>query len=98
MTAPSPSRPAASTTTSSGFFFPMAFPPRAGNRIELLTHGEEAFQYLVRIIDEAKTTIHITTYILGREDVGREIVSRLARRATEGVSVRLLLDDVGSWR
>ena len=77
----------------------MAFPRRAsGNRIELLTRGEEAFRHLVRIIDEAKTTIHITTYILGREDVGREIVARLARRAAEGVSVRLLLDDVGSWR
>jgi len=73
-------------------------PASAGNRIELLTHGEEAFRYLVRIIDEAKTTIHITTYILGREEVGKEIRDRLARRAAEGVSVRLLLDDVGSWR
>jgi cardiolipin synthase len=52
----------------------------------------------VEIIDGARTTIHITTYILGRGQVGTALVSRLAAKAAEGVSVRLLLDDVGSWR
>jgi cardiolipin synthase len=73
-------------------------PARAGNRIELLTRGEEAFQHLVRIIDQAESSIHITTYILGRDDVGAELVARLARQAAKGVKVRLLLDSVGSWR
>ena len=73
-------------------------PASAGNRVELLTQGEQAFRHLVQIIDEARSTIHITTYILGRGDVGKEIMARLARRAAAGVSVRLLLDDVGSWR
>jgi cardiolipin synthase A/B len=73
-------------------------PARSGNRVELLNRGEEAFGNLVRIIDQAESTIHITTYILGRDDVGAELVARLARKASEGVAVRLLLDSVGSWR
>jgi cardiolipin synthase len=73
-------------------------PATGGNRIELLTRGENAFRRLVDVIDSARTTIHITTYILGRERVGAELIGRLAARAADGVSVRLLLDDVGSWR
>jgi cardiolipin synthase len=73
-------------------------PASAGNRVELLTEGERAFRRLVEIIDKAKATIHITTYILGTGDVGKEIMAHLARRAAAGVSVRLLLDGVGSWR
>ena len=52
----------------------------------------------MRVIDEARSTIHITTYILGWDDGSRALLDRLAERAREGVSVRLLLDDVGSWR
>jgi cardiolipin synthase len=73
-------------------------PARNGNRVELLARGEDAFGNLVRIIDQAESSIHITTYILGRDEVGAELVARLARKASEGVAVRLLLDSVGSWR
>ncbi|MFO0891675.1 MAG: cardiolipin synthase [Isosphaeraceae bacterium] len=73
-------------------------PATEGNRIRLLTRGEDAFRELANIIDGARATIHITTYILGRDDVGKELVRRLAAKASEGVSVRLLLDDVGSWK
>lgn len=73
-------------------------PASGGNRIELLTEGQDAFRRLVEFIDGARFTIHITTYILGRGPVGTELVSRLAARAREGIAVRLLLDDVGSWR
>jgi cardiolipin synthase len=73
-------------------------PATVGNRVTLVTSGEEAYRQLVRIIDEAERSIHITTYILGRDAVGYEIVALLTRRAAEGLEVRLLLDDVGSWR
>lgn len=70
----------------------------SGNRVNSVPSGEEAYRLLVDLIDRAEHTIHITTYILGRDDVGKAIVDRLARRAASGVTVRLLLDDVGSWR
>jgi cardiolipin synthase A/B len=73
-------------------------PARAGNRIELVTSGEVAFERVLRLIDEARSTIYITTYILGRDRGSKVLIEHLNRRAAEGISVRLLLDDVGSWR
>ncbi len=73
-------------------------PARAGNRVELVTSGEVAFERVLRLIDEARSTIYITTYILGRDQGSKVLIEHLTRRAAEGISVRLLLDDVGSWR
>ena len=72
-----------------------ACPPIGGNQIDLVTTGEAMFAALEKNILEAKHSIHITTFILGRDDTGRRIVKALAARAQEGVQVRLLLDAVG---
>ncbi|MDB6168586.1 MAG: phospholipase D/Transphosphatidylase [Verrucomicrobia bacterium] len=70
--------------------------PFAGNRLKLLTTGPETFAELARQIAGAQHCIHITTFILGRDETGRRIVQLLAERAQAGVKVRLLLDSVGS--
>ncbi len=70
-------------------------PPVGGNRLELLTTGEEDFARLEREIRHAKHCIHITTFILGRDETGRRLVRLLAERARAGVKVRLLLDALG---
>ena len=70
-------------------------PPVSGNSLRLLPTGEEEFAALERHIREAKHSIHITTFILGRDEVGRRIVHLLAARARAGVKVRLLLDALG---
>lgn len=69
--------------------------PVAGNRMRLLTTGEAAFAALEQEIRSAKHAIHITTFILGRDDTGRRVIRLLAERARAGVKVRLLLDSVG---
>ncbi len=71
--------------------------PVAGNTVRLLTTGEDTFATLERQIRAAQHTIHITTFILGRDDTGRRLVALLAERARAGVKVRLLLDSVGSF-
>jgi cardiolipin synthase len=79
-------------------------PTRGGNAITLLDdeNGIATWNALCREIASAKTSIHIATYILGRDATGRELVARLAARAREGVQVRLLVDALGSlgskWR
>lgn len=73
-------------------------PATSGNRVEVITSGEEAFTRLLGLIDSAERSIHVTTYILSADPVGRAVVARLAARAREGLEVRVLLDDVGSWR
>lgn len=71
-------------------------PPVTGNAMRLLTSGEEAYAALEQQILEARATIHITAFILGRDDTGRRIVKLLTQRAKQGIKVRLLLDAVGS--
>src|SRR5262249_20760350 len=73
-------------------------PARAGNRFSLVCDGADAYGRVVRLIDEARATIHITTYILGGDEGSRTVIDHLTRRAGEGVAVRLLIDDLGSWR
>jgi cardiolipin synthase len=63
--------------------------------MRLLTTGEEAYAALEHQIQTARTHIHIAAFILGRDDTGRRLVKLLARRAQEGVKVRLLLDALG---
>jgi len=70
--------------------------PVGGNRIRFLTTGEQAFAQLEQQIRQARHSIHITTFILARDDTGRRLVRLLAQRAREGIRVRLLLDSVGS--
>ncbi len=83
--------PIAHTIVSAG-----AGPPVAGNTIRFLTTGEDAYAALEKNILAARHTIHVTTFILGRDDTGRRLVQLLAQRAREGIKVRLLLDAVGS--
>ncbi len=90
--APSPyaSAPIAHTVMASG-----APAPVAGNRIELLTTGQLAYAALEESIRTAEHSIHITTFILGRDDTGRRLVKLLAERARAGVKIRVLLDSIG---
>ena len=73
-------------------------PPTPGNSTELLVDGVVTFMRLLEILENAKRTIHITTFILGRDEVGRKIIKVLSRKAREGVEVRLLLDALGSLK
>src|SRR4051812_46661744 len=83
--------PIVHTLVSSG-----ATPPVTGNSLRLITSGEDAYAQLEHHIRAARSSIHITCFILGNDDTGRRLVKLLAQRAREGVKVRLLLDTVGS--
>lgn len=69
-----------------------------GNQIEPLRNGEETYARVMQLIEEAKESIHITTFILGRDPVGRAIIDKLSEKARSGVKVRLLLDALGSLK
>jgi cardiolipin synthase len=73
-------------------------PATAGNCVQLVTDGHDAYAQVLKILNEARSTIHVTTYILGRDDASRALLECLARQARAGVSVQLLIDDWGSWR
>lgn len=68
-----------------------------GNMIRFHQNGEEAFADLMALIDGARHSIHIETYVLTADATGLAIVDRLTARAKEGLEVRLLIDGFGSF-
>lgn len=72
------------------------FPLLGGNGIELLITGDEAFPPMLAAIRDATHHIHLQTYIIKDDAVGRSFLDALAERARAGVTVRLLYDRFGS--
>jgi len=74
------------------------FPPSLGNSIDIIDDGIEAYKTLFNMLESAKKSIEIATFILGHDEVGKTIIQLLAKKAEEGLEVRLLLDALGSMR
>ena len=68
-----------------------------GNRVRMLTTGQEGWQGLTEVIDRARTTLDVETFIFSTDGTGREILDRLVKKADSGVKVRLLIDAIGSF-
>ncbi|MEQ1588556.1 MAG: phospholipase D-like domain-containing protein [Cyclobacteriaceae bacterium] len=68
----------------------------AHNTIELVSGGSAFFDLLVRLIDEAKETIHLQMYIYEADETGQRITEALVRAARREVKVFMLLDGYAS--
>ncbi|RTE52160.1 cardiolipin synthase [Arenibacter aquaticus] len=66
------------------------------NEVDILINGEEKFRYLRKDLANAKKHIHLEYFVLFDRGLGSEIIDILCKKAKEGVSVRLIYDDVGS--
>lgn len=67
-----------------------------GNRAELLVEGDEFYPALFDSIEHAESSVHLQTFIFGRDDTGRAVLERLAARVGAGVECRVLYDRFGS--
>ncbi|CAM4350823.1 cardiolipin synthetase [Bacillus manliponensis] len=63
----------------------------------LLTNGDQTFSEILKAIEQAKHHIHIQYYIYRSDEVGTQIRDALIKKAKEGVIVRFLYDDLGSY-
>jgi cardiolipin synthase len=68
------------------------------NKLQFFSTGREAFNYLLDDIANARDHIHMEYYIIEDDKIGRKIRDLLIQKAREGVEVRLIYDDVGSWK
>lgn len=68
----------------------------AGNRVRLLRDGAENYPAWLRSIEAAKKWIHFEMYIIHNDAVGQQFAEALAKKAKEGVRVRLLYDWFGA--
>lgn len=67
-----------------------------GNRLDLLIDGQAAFDAMFQAIDDARHYVLVQFYILRADDLGRALQQRLMATSLRGVSVRLMVDAVGS--
>lgn len=68
-----------------------------GNKLEILKNPEEAFSAMFRAIGKAKHHIHLESYIISDDKIGNRLKELLIKKRREGVEVRVIIDDVGSW-
>lgn len=71
--------------------------PFKDNHVEIYTSGYEFFPHLLESISHAKNHIHIDSFIFNDDALGRLIADALIDKARQGVEVRVIYDDVGSW-
>lgn len=72
--------------------------PFKDNAVEFYTDGYQFFPALLQAIKGATNHIHLDTYIIADDPLGRLVSDALIVKAREGVEVRLIYDDVGCWR
>jgi cardiolipin synthase len=71
--------------------------PIPGNQVRLLIDGPCAYEAMLDVIATASRWVHFENYIIRSDDAGWRFAEALARRAREGVHVRVLYDGLGSW-
>jgi cardiolipin synthase len=67
-----------------------------GNRIRLLSSGQQYISALLAAIASARHTVHLETYLFADDATGRAVLAALTQAARRGVEVRLLVDGFGS--
>lgn len=67
-----------------------------GNRLTLLTKGEQYFPALVAAIDAATAELFLESYLFADDQTGSLVADALARAAARGVATHLLIDGFGA--
>ena len=68
-----------------------------GNKLKILNNGAETFDAILSALEQAQSFIHIEYYIFANDNIGGQIINILKQKAAQGLEVRMIVDDVGSW-
>ena len=71
--------------------------PFKNNEAGIFTDGYGFFHSLLKDIGRARDHVHIETYIICDDPLGRLVADALIDKAKAGVEVRFIYDDVGCW-
>lgn len=74
-----------------------AAPLLAGNRVDWLHDGAQAYQTMLEAIAQAESQVWLSSYIFDTTGIGRGFVEALYAAQARGVEVRVLVDAVGEW-
>lgn len=67
------------------------------NKITVLNNGKDTFASIMDALRCATSSIHMEYYIFENDRIGKRVADILVDKAREGVEVRFIYDDVGSW-
>lgn len=73
-------------------------PLTKGNKVTLLVDGRDTYAAMFKVIENAKETINLETFIIEDDEVGRKFSNLLLKKRAEGVQVNLIYDSVGSFK
>src|SRR4051794_33081167 len=68
------------------------------SEVQVLANGETFYEAELAAIRAAERHVHLEAYIFERGEIARRFVDALAERARAGVTVRVVLDYIGSFR
>ena len=69
----------------------------SGNKLKLLKNGDETFDAIFKAVEKARHHIHLEYYIYDNDKIGNRLKRLLIQKRKEGVEIRIIVDDVGSW-
>lgn len=72
-------------------------PPATYSAFELHQDGRAALAALLTVIQGARTSLSVCTFLIGQDVVGKEVQQALIACAQTGVKVRLLIDGIGVY-
>ncbi|WP_458527090.1 phospholipase D-like domain-containing protein [Onishia taeanensis] len=78
--------------------YALGTPFTAGNQVDVLRNGVEIFPAMLGAIEAAEESIDVVTYVYWTGDIARRVADALARKAREGLRVRVVLDAVGTQK
>ncbi len=76
--------------------FSTGVPFSDNNSIHVLQNGDEIFPAMLGAIQRATRTVDFLTYVYWKGEIAVQFAKQLAHKATEGVTVRVLLDAFGA--
>src|ERR1700754_3478580 len=62
------------------------------NHAAMLVNGERMLSALLRDINAARSSIHISMFLWFRDGIGKEVAEAVCRKAQEGLAVRVLIN------
>jgi cardiolipin synthase len=68
------------------------------NDVKVFGNGRNTFDAMLEAIGKASDHIHIEFYRWESDNIGEEFKNALISKAKEGVRIRMIYDDVGSWK
>ncbi|HCD51583.1 MAG TPA: cardiolipin synthase B [Balneolaceae bacterium] len=74
----------------------IGIPFTEGNKVEILRNGVRIFPAMLEAIEQAQDNVDFLTFVYWQGKIAETFAQKLAKKAQEGVKVRVLLDGYGS--